>query len=131
MSEKNPAPDYPAGQIRDRLANERTLLAWVRTSLALMAFGLGLDRFSLILHVSALQVEGAAELLPDPAISRWFGGALIFLGGLAALVGAWRTRIYARIIDPEDKAPADTPLGVTAVLTASLSLPLLAYTLFF
>jgi hypothetical protein len=33
---------------RDHLANERTWLAWTRTSLAFAALGLGLDRFDLL-----------------------------------------------------------------------------------
>jgi uncharacterized membrane protein YidH (DUF202 family) len=33
---------------RDHLANERTWLAWTRTSLGLVAFGLGWERFDLL-----------------------------------------------------------------------------------
>ena len=35
-------PLYTGSELRDRLANERTLLAWIRTALALMAFGVAL-----------------------------------------------------------------------------------------
>jgi putative membrane protein len=55
-------------------AAERTLLAWSRTSLTLMAFGFVLERFGLFLHV----------LRGDPAhpgrdVSFWIGVAFIVL----------------------------------------------------
>ncbi|HXM85130.1 MAG TPA: DUF202 domain-containing protein, partial [Stellaceae bacterium] len=34
---------------RDHAANERTFLAWVRTSIALMAFGFLIEKFDLFL----------------------------------------------------------------------------------
>jgi putative membrane protein len=55
---------------RFTLANERTFLAWVRTSLALVAAGIGLEAF----------VPGL-----DPLLRRVVAGALVVLGaGLAA-----------------------------------------------
>lgn len=36
--------------LRDHLANERTLLAWVRTSIAMMGLGFVVAKFSLLIH---------------------------------------------------------------------------------
>ena len=41
---------------RDHAANERTYLAWVRTALALMGFGLLVERFDLLMQALAMQV---------------------------------------------------------------------------
>lgn len=47
-----------AGDVRAHLANERTYLAWLRTSLALMAFGLGAAKFGSHNEVYALAAGG-------------------------------------------------------------------------
>lgn len=58
---------------RVSLANERTLLAWVRTALALIAGGVAVD---------ALGLAGAVSTRP------WLAVLLIVIG-LAAAVGGW------------------------------------------
>ena len=70
---------------RFSLANERTFLAWIRTSLALVAAGVALEAFELPIR---------AELR--------FAGALVFVGlGLLAAVFSWmswaRTEIALRL----------------------------------
>jgi inner membrane protein YidH len=61
-------PDY-----RFSLANERTLLAWVRTALALDAAGIGVVRF--------------APPLGGTAGRAVIGGVLVLLGAVAAWSG--------------------------------------------
>lgn len=36
-------------EVRDHMANERTFLSWIRTSIAIMAFGFVVEKFSLFL----------------------------------------------------------------------------------
>ncbi|MEX2141334.1 MAG: DUF202 domain-containing protein [Pirellulales bacterium] len=64
---------------RVRLAAERTLLAWIRTGLALMGFGFVVARFGLFLHELA-----KVEALPQPygGWSLYFGTALVLVGVL-------------------------------------------------
>ena len=38
---------------RDHAANERTFLAWVRTAIAIMAFGFIVEKFGLFLELAA------------------------------------------------------------------------------
>ena len=40
----------------DHAANERTFLAWVRTAIAVMAFGFVIERFDLVLRSTAPQL---------------------------------------------------------------------------
>jgi len=68
------------------LAAERTLLAWVRTSLAMMGFGFVVAKFGLFLRELA-QVEGAA-IKPDAGPSLWIGGSLVVLGVIVNVVAA-------------------------------------------
>jgi len=68
------------------LAAERTLLAWVRTSLAMMGFGFVVAKFGLFLR-ELVQVEGAS-LRPSSGLSLWIGGSLVVLGVVVNVVAA-------------------------------------------
>ena len=50
----------------DHLANERTFLAWIRTSIAIMAFGFVVVKFALFVKQITLIMGGTAiDCLPD------------------------------------------------------------------
>jgi putative membrane protein len=69
----------PQDDPRIYFAAERTLLAWLRTGLALMGFGFVVARFGLFLREIALASGGEA---PASGSSRWFGIALLMIGVL-------------------------------------------------
>lgn len=58
-------------------AAERTLMAWNRTGLTLMAFGFVLERFGLFLHVLRQDMGHAGQTGRD--LSFWIGIAFIML----------------------------------------------------
>ncbi|MEX0718716.1 MAG: DUF202 domain-containing protein [Planctomycetaceae bacterium] len=70
------------------LAVERTLLAWVRTGLAMMGFGFVVARFGLFMRT----LEGTEGVLhrEHGGPSVWFGSALILFGVLANLLAGWQ-----------------------------------------
>ena len=47
---------------RNRAAAERTLMAWIRTALALISFGFGLDKIIAAIERAGLQGSGHADL---------------------------------------------------------------------
>ena len=53
--EPSSPPPFSGSTLRDRMANERTLLAWVRTSITLMAFGMAVSKFSLVLTIAGFE----------------------------------------------------------------------------
>lgn len=46
--EESPKPQI-SSLVRDQMANERTFLAWVRTSIGIMAFGFVVEKFALFI----------------------------------------------------------------------------------
>lgn len=85
MNVQLPAPSLTSDQLRVHFAAERTLLAWVRTGLAMMGFGFIVARFGLFLNELALIHE---ELQPSFRPSLWFGISLIALGVTIHVVSA-------------------------------------------
>ena len=78
----------PKASLSDYLAAERTLLAWIRTGLAMMGFGFVVARFGLFL--TELDVARKATTSQHYGLSLWFGTALIAVGvGVNAIAG-WR-----------------------------------------
>jgi putative membrane protein len=92
-----------AGELRDYLAAERTFLAWVRTGIALMGFGFVVARFGLFLQ--QLRIIERSVPLPSSGLSLWFGTALIAVGVIVHVVGAWRHVVLVRELN------AGGPLG--------------------
>jgi putative membrane protein len=79
-------------------AAERTLLAWNRTSLALMAFGFVIERFGLFMQMFAPQ---QAASLPR-GFSFWIGIAFILLGAGVAMVSIAEYRRVLRQLSPQE-----------------------------
>jgi len=83
----------------DHAANERTFLAWVRTAIAVMAFGFLVERFDLFMQVAARSVGGRAPQVPLPAAGHVAGLVLIVAGVAMVVVSAGRFVFIARAID--------------------------------
>ncbi len=97
-----PAQAAQRAVLSDYLAAERTLLAWIRTGLALMGFGFLVARFGLFLQqVEILQHAPAAR---SYGFSLWFGTALIAVGVVVNVSSGWR---YARLVRELDRGEAE------------------------
>lgn len=68
------------------MAAERTLLAWIRTGLAMMGFGFVVARFGLFLR--EVQAIDRSTPVQSPRLSLWFGTALVVMGAIVNLVAA-------------------------------------------
>jgi len=82
-------------------AAERTLLAWTRTSLTLMAFGFVVERFGLFL--STLLPSHGGTLQRD--LSFWIGLSFIILGSLTSATAVWQYRRLLGSLNPDEIPP--------------------------
>jgi putative membrane protein len=89
----------------DHSANERTFLAWVRTAIAVMAFGFLVEKFDLFLELAAPSLAGRTLSLPGQKFGNIAGLSLIFLGTAMIGLAAARFVITAKNIDREDLRP--------------------------
>jgi putative membrane protein len=101
-----PSAGEITGDPRVYFAAERTLLAWIRTGIGVMAFGFVVARFGLLLHL--LGAGGAT--VPRPAITPWLGALLVLLGAIATAGGTVQYRAYTRRLRPTDLPGARLPL---------------------
>lgn len=103
-------------------AAERTLLAWNRTSLVLIAFGFMVERANILLHVVA--PEDAAGF--KDAMTFWLGIAFIVLGAFSAF---YSSKQYLAVL--KTLTPAEFPKGyrVTWGLTINLIIAVLGLVL--
>lgn len=101
------------------LAAERTFLAWIRTSIALMGFGFLIARFAFWLREYA-EIQG---LPPRPhthrAISPWLGFGMVLVGVFVCVTAADRHRRYVRALQAGVKNPrlnVSTSIRIAAIL---------------
>src|SRR5436190_4120019 len=86
-----PTNPRPSDEVGTPLAGERTLLAWIRTGLALMGFGFVVARFGLFLREMA-SVRGEAVVPGHGSIG--FGVCLVGVGVWVLAFAAWRFHRY-------------------------------------
>ena len=109
------------------MAAERTLLAWIRTGLAMMGFGFVVARFGLFLR----EIAATRKTPPAPSIhlSVWLGTALVAVGVYAFIASAighirFLRRLERGVIEPEPRGPLGVMIGI---VLAALGIAMVAY----
>jgi uncharacterized membrane protein YidH (DUF202 family) len=129
---KNP----PSGSNRrDHMANERTFLAWIRTSIGIMAFGFVLEKFALFIKqigifLSAQGLPKASNVSSDhQGYSPLFGIFFVGFGALIALLAYIKYRNTEKQIEEDNYRHSSVlSLGTTA-LVVGIGIFLMVYLL--
>lgn len=82
-------------------AAERTLLAWLRTGLTVMAFGFVIARFGLFLQLLSMQAP-AGRITPHTGLSAALGIAFVVSGALVSLVATVQHRRFTATLPAAD-----------------------------
>jgi len=82
-------------------AAERTLLAWLRTGLTIMALGFVVSRFGLFVQLLAIQAPKPSAAVHS-SLSAALGIAFVIAGTLAIVVAAIQHRRFVATLHPSD-----------------------------
>ena len=118
----------------DHAANERTFLSWVRTGIAVIAFGFVIEKFNLFVTMIASSTEGGTlhrlqlEKLAG-SFGRYDGLAFIFSGvGIIVLATARFVRTTRRLDEPAEHSAKS--VRAELVLAAVLVLLIASYSVY-
>ena len=117
----------------DHAANERTFLAWLRTSIAVIAFGFVVEKFNLFVltllnaasvdEVARARLEKLSGPLPEGA-----GRAFIVVGVISIVVATIRFVRTGRLLDDQAiHSPSIIPDLIFSVVLAVLLIALSTY----
>jgi len=116
-----------SGKASSHLANERTFLAWIRTSISIIVFGFVVAKFGITLR-EFLRVQGAAE--HESGVSLIIGVGFISMGIFMALAAWFRYQATMRRIETGDFKPAGAIVTVLTVVAAVFGIILAVYLIY-
>jgi putative membrane protein len=106
----------------DLAANERTYIAWMRTALAMIAFGFLLERFDLIIKTFAINLGKVDLLLHLSPVGKIAGIILVIIGLMTLILSTSR---YIKTTHRIQSEGAES-YGIRSVVTLGVVFILLA-----
>jgi putative membrane protein len=116
-----------SGRASDHLANERTFLAWIRTSISIIVFGFVVAKFGITLR-EFLQTQDRTR--SESGLSLVIGVGFMSMGTFMALVSTVRYRSTMKQLIAGRFEPADTVVTVLGVVAAVFGVILAGYLIF-
>jgi putative membrane protein len=111
---------------RDHLANERTFLAWIRTSISIIVFGFVVAKFGITLR-EFLSLQGRA--VQESGVSLSIGVGFMVMGIFMALLATMRYQITMHQIDSNQFKPTKTIIIILGAITSLFGAILIIYLL--
>ncbi len=121
-------PSNKIGKASDHLANERTFLAWIRTSISIIVFGFVVAKFGITLR-EFLRMQNNAEHQSGTSLA--IGVGFMAMGIFMALISVIRYRTTMNRLNADEFQPASaivTVLGIVAALFGTILAAYLLYT---
>lgn len=116
-----------SNRARDHLANERTFLAWVRTSVAIVVFGFAIGRFAIAMRqLTAFQGHPSKTT----GLSVWMGMSAILAGVVMVAAGLMRYRKTRAQLDEGKFEPSGFVVDLVTILTVLFGLALAGYLIY-
>ena len=120
-----------SSQPRDHLANERTFLAWIRTSIGIMAFGFVVEKFALFIRQIAflLAKENEKATLPSSlqGYSSSLGAFLVAFGVLLCLFAFVKYKRVEKEIENHSYQPTTLLNSILAFVVVLIGIFLVFY----
>lgn len=116
-----------SNRARDHLANERTFLAWVRTSVAIVVFGFAIGRFAIAMRQLTAFQGGASK---TTGLSVWMGMSAILAGVAMVGAGLARYRKTRTQLDEGKFEPAGFVVDLVTIVTVLFGLALAGYLIY-
>ena len=104
-------------QYRDHAANERTYLAWIRTSIAIMAFGILIEKIDLFISYIGEKIGDASQLQPS-LYAELIGLGLFLVGIIIIVVATTRFFMHHKAIESDESK--SYPVKKTNILFSGL-----------
>ena len=118
----------PIDRQREHQANERTFLAWLRTSIALISFGFAIARFGLFLRQIGVVITHQISTTNPFFNSENLGISMVIFGIAVIALAAWRySQVFWQIERGDYQPSRFTVLAMTGIviILGILSIPLL------
>lgn len=114
------------GKSADHFANERTFLAWMRTSIGIMAFGFVVVKFSLFVKQIST-ILGKADIIQSKGYSGILGIVLVAAGAIMSVLAYFHYKHSEMQINNENYKHSSTLITILTAFIFFVSIFLIVY----
>lgn len=126
--QKNPVNEFLTQQnAREHLANERTLLAWIRTSIGIMAFGFVVVKFSLFIKQISILIGKNSTIPAQHGYSSIIGIMLVVLGTIVLLLSYIKYKKTEKQLNNQSFKSSSKLVFLVTFIIFSISILLIFY----
>ena len=125
-NESLPAKNINKENAREHLANERTLLAWIRTCIGIMAFGFVVMKFSLFIKQISLLLDKNVPTVQH-GYSSIIGIFIVLVGAVMLILSYIKYKKTERQISTQSFQPSSTLIFSLIIIILFISILLIVY----
>ena len=119
--------EFKQQNAREHLANERTLLAWIRSSIGIMAFGFVVVKFSLFIRQISLLLGKNTTIPIQHGYSSIIGIILVVVGAIVLLLSYFKYKQTEKQLNNERFKSSSKLVFLVTLIIFSISILLIFY----